>query len=393
MGAGNDTDDLKDFNHVLAVQATSEQVNAYNSMVKSGETASQKLQAFVEQLQKNPNAVELSQGGHSLDQDIEKARTETKQFIEAFSKTQQSGLREIALRVTKADSEVAQQASRLDQQTVEANPGVAQISSCAKSLEQALANFREQQFNLGKEMGISEDISFNLSPTSRAITVENDPISVIVSGVITKSASEGDQSVFKLQLTTDLSDLQQNITEILRSRIYRQPRCGERHSVRRATLTASSAASIVVTQLHFERWGCFGLPGAESSSELAEGDGTLTVKLRPRLAQNSTLQLVSEVSRIDGDGWAGELLRSQELGAKLRDEITEPIQTALQTATDLKATLPELAQGATTINKTEFYEAGGLHLVLEGVIRISDQQLKALGDRSKDHLSAQGPSQ
>jgi len=393
MEGGIETDDLKDFNHALAVQATSEQVNAYNSMVKSSETASQDLQAFVEQLQKNPNTADVSRAGHSLDQAVEEARTDTKQFIEAFSKTQQSGLREITLRVTKADSEVVQQANRLDQKTVEVNREVGEISSCAKGLEQALANFHEQQLNLGKEMGISEDVSFNLSPTSRSITVENDPISVIVSGVITKSASEGDQSVFKLQLTTDLADLQQNIAEILRSRMYRQPRCGVRHLVRWATLTGSAPASIVVTQLHFERWGCFGLQGEETPSELAEGDGTLTVKLTPRLAQNGAVQLMPEVSRIDADGWAGELLRSQEQGTKLRDEIAQPVLAAVRAATDFKATLPELAQDSTTINKTEFYEAGGLHLVLDGTIRISDQQLKTLGDRSKVHLSAQGPSQ
>jgi len=387
------TDDLKDFNQALAVQATSGQVNAYDSMVKSSENATQSVEAFIARLQKQPNSGELSAAGHSVSQSLEKACAETKQFIDAFSKTQQSGLKEIAQKVTKADSEVAQLASRLVQETMDVNLGIPEVSNSAKSLHQALMNLHGQQVDLGQEMGISQDSSFDLAPASASIIVEKQPISITVSGTITRVASKDGQSVFDLQLTTNLSDLQQSITEILRSRLDKQPRCGEWQSVRQATFTASRPASVVFVQLHLEHWGCFGAAGQEISNELAEGNGALTLRLTPGLGQNSTLQLAAEVTHIDADGWAGNLLRSDGVGTKVRDEIAQSVLAALRTATNFKDTVPELAQDSTTINGAEFYEAGGLHMVLSGIIQISDEQLKTLGDQSKEHLSAQGPPQ
>jgi len=391
--ARDDTDDLKDFNHALAVQATSEQVSAYNSMVRSSEAAGKGLQALVEQLQSKASGVELSSASHGLYQAVQNVRNETRQFLEAFSKTQQSGLRDITLKLTKADSDLAQQANRLDQRTGDANPDLSEISDCARNLSHALTNFADLQASLGKEMGVSQDISFSLPPTDSSILVEGQPISITVAGTMSKVAAEGNQSAFKLEMTTDLSDLQHNIAEILRSRLDKSPRCGERHSLRWAAFTAQNPVASVVTRLHFERWVCFMSLGQEISNEVAEGDGTLTVKLTPLLEPNNTLQLAAEISRIDADGWAGDLLRSDQVGMKLRDEIRESLLAAIQTATNLKETLPELAQDSTTINKAEFYEAGGLHVVLDGMIRISDQQLRALGSSPKSDASAQAASQ
>lgn len=389
----DETDDLKDFNHALAVQASREQVSAYNSMLKASETAGKELQAFQERLRKKMDVAELSSGSHVLREAVENASTEAKQFVEAFSKTQQSGLRDITAKLTKADSDLAQQANRLEQKTADPNPDISEISGYAKNLDQALTNLRDQQLNLGKEMGIDQDITFNLAPATSSIDVGGQPISISVSGTMVKAAADEGQSVFKLELTTDLSGLQQSVTDILRSRIDRSERCGERHAVRWAELTAQSPASIVVTQLHLERWGCFVVYGQETSNELAEGDGTLTVKLMPILEQNSGLQLAAEVSRVEADGWAGDLLRSDELGTKLRDEIRDALRSAIATAANFRAIVPEVAQDSTTINKAEFYEAGGLHLVLDGTVRISDQQIKPLANQPKDNLATQGALQ
>ncbi|HXZ41569.1 MAG TPA: hypothetical protein VEG68_12580 [Terriglobales bacterium] len=391
--ARDDTDDLKDFNHALAVQATSEQVSAYNSMVRSSEAAGKGLQALVEQLQSKPSGVELSSASHGLYQAVQNARNEARQFLEAFSKTQQAGLKDIALKLTKADSDLAQQATRLDQRTGDANPDLSEISDCARNLSHALTNFADLQVSLGKEMGVSQDISFSLPPTDSSIHVEGQPISITVAGTMSKVAAEGNQSAFKLEMTTDLSDLQHNIAEILRSRLDTSPRCGERHSLRWAAFTGQNPVASVVTRLHFEHWVCFMSLGQEISNEVAEGDGTLTVKLTPLLEPNNTLQLAAEISRIDADGWAGDLLRSDQVGMKLRDEIRESLLAAIRTATNLKETLPELAQDSTTINKAEFYEAGGLHVALYGMIRISDQQLRALGSSPKSEAPAQAASQ
>lgn len=378
------TDELKDFNHALAVQASSEQIKAYNSMMQSSEAANQNLQALAEQLEKKINAAEISHASHSLNQSVEAARTQTKQFIEAFSKSQQLGLRETIAKVTRADLEVGQQMSKLGHETEQVNSVAPEISSDAQSLDQALKTLRRQQIGMGDEMGISEDSAFNLSPTSSSINVDDTPIPVTVSGTIRRVAVESNQSVFNLQLTTDLSGLQQNITEILRYRVNKQPLCGVRRSLRRATFAASDPVSMVIAQLHLERWGCFGMAGQTTASELAEADGTLTVKLAAALTQNGTLQLVPEIGSIDATGWAADQLRSEELETQLRNEIADPVLAAIRTATDFKTTLPELAQQSATINKAEFYEAGGVHIVMNGTIRISDEQLKVIGSHSTD---------
>jgi hypothetical protein len=50
-------------------------------------------------------------------------------------------------------------------------------------------------------------------------------------------AVENGRNLFNLKLTADLSDLQQNITAILRAQLTRSPRCGERIEIQQATLT------------------------------------------------------------------------------------------------------------------------------------------------------------
>jgi hypothetical protein len=400
------SDDLKDFHAVMAVQATSQQIAAYAAMMKSTEAAYTELQAFIEKLgNANGGAASLGQKnnaqenagqenktsgligrGTTLEQAIEKARTENKAFLNGFSERQKSGLKEISKRLIKADSDLQQQAKVLDQQVqvVDAKAAGLPIVGSAQNLERALTTFRSQQVGLGQEMSISdgdngENIAFTLLPVKNSVRFANQPVAISTSGMISKDVTEGGQNTFRFELTADMSALQQNFTEVLRAQVDRADRCGDRIAIQSAILTAPAPASLVVTQLHFERWTCGAVFGRETASEIVEGNGTIDVRLTPTV-KDGTLRLVVETGHVNAAGLVGDLLRSGSLGDTLRDAISESLLSAMRQGGDFKAVLPPTAQGNATLRRAQFQSPGpGRFLVtLDGDIQISNEKVAAL---------------
>jgi hypothetical protein len=386
-------DDLKDFHAALAVQATSQQVIAYASMLKSSEAASAESKAFLEQLGKENSASELANRGAALDQAIESARTENKKFLDGFSDRQKAGLKEISKRLTKADADLALQAKALDQEIADTKALSPQTAGSAQGLERALASFRSEQADLGEEMSIGaankgQDSAFKLLPVKNSVMFANQSIAITTSGVISKGVADAGQNTFKLELTADLSDLQQNITEVLRAQLDKANRCGERIAIRSATLTPLAPASLVTVQLHFERWACF---GRDTINEMAEGNGTIEVKLTAAVGEDGTLRLVPEIGRIEAEGLVGELLRSGSLGEALRDKITESLLSTMHRGGDFNATLPPAAQGYATLHHAQFEGTGSgkLTVVLEGEIRVSNEKATALTSELQERSAPQ----
>jgi hypothetical protein len=384
-------DDLRDFHEVMAVQASSQQVIAFDLMLKSTAAASTQLQAFREQLGKENQGSELASRGLTLNQALEKALTQNKAFLEGFSEPQKSGLKEISKRLIKADSDLAQQTNALDQQVREAKAPGSQIATSAQSLEHALASFQSEQLDLGEEMSIGaakngQDSAFNLPPVKNSVNFEHQPISITTSGVISKAVAAGGQNTFKLELIADLSDLQQNITEVLHTQLDKAERCGERIAIRSATLTPLEPKSLVVARLHYERWVCFG----REANEMAEGNGTIEVKLTPSVAEDGSLRLTPEIGRVEAEGLIGELLRSGSLGDTLRDKITESLLSTVRKAGDFNATLPPAARGNATLHRAQFQGTGSgkLLVVLDGVILVSNDQVTSLTSELKGRSSS-----
>jgi hypothetical protein len=237
-----------------------------------------------------------------------------------------------------------------------------------------------------------QDLTFKIRPVKIPLNVENQPIKVIASGVISRVAAERGQNVFKLELVADLSDLQQNITQILRAQLDKSDRCGEHLAIQNATLTPMAPASVVLARLHFERWTCVKVFGKERPNKLVSGNGTIEVKLTPGVEQESTLKLVPEVGRVEAEGPLGELLRSGSVGASLREKITKALLSAMQKGTNFKATLPPAVQDYATIEDARFQDvgSGNLGVVLDGRIQISNEQIKLLANQLKERLSSQG---
>ncbi|HTC57172.1 MAG TPA: hypothetical protein VK706_12225 [Candidatus Sulfotelmatobacter sp.] len=384
-------DDLKDFRAALAVQATSQQVVEYTLMEKSAAAADAELQGYLALVSKPNAGSELASRGTILDQALERARTENRKFLDGLSERQKSGLREITKKLSKADSDLEQQTKALDQVVGDTKSVAQQIAGSGQSLEHALTVFRSQQADLGKEMnvGAADDganSAYAIPRMKNSVNLGGQSISITTWGEISAGVAEGGQNTFKLQLTADLSDLQNEIGDLLRAQLNKADRCGEQIAVRSASLAPQEPASLVVVQLHFERWACF---GRDTVNEMAEGNGTIEVKLTPAVGEDGTLQLRPEVGRISAEGLVGELLRSGSLGEAVRDAVAQSILTVMRQGGDFKVMLPDAAQGYATLRRAQFQGTGSgkLIAVWDGDIRVSDEKATALTSALKGQRS------
>lgn len=388
----DEKDDLRDYHEALAVQASSEQIAAYTTMLKSTYAASASLQGLQEQLGKPNGATEFTQGA-AIEKAVEEARSENKKFLDSFSDPQKAGLKEISKRLIKDDSDLAQAARSFGAEVGNVKGSAQAITPAAQTLEHALATLRQHQVDLGQEMSIgstsASDSAFNLTPLKTSVKFANQAIAITTSGVVSRGQPEGGQSVFAMELTEDLSDLQQNATEVLRAQLDQYDRCGERIEIHNATLAPQSAASLVVLQLHYERWSC--LHG--DTNEMAEGNGTVEVKLTPAVASDGTVRLAGEMGRVDVPGMVGEFLRSGFLGDSLRDKVTQALLSTIDQGADFKSLLPPSSQGFTTLHRARFEGTGmgRLNVVLEGEIRLSEEKATVFTGELK-RASAQAAS-
>jgi len=405
--SGLGPDDDRNLERLMAVQATPEQISSFNGLLKDVQAARDQLQTFVKLLQKVPASSAPSDPAAALIQDVEKARVGSQNFLASFSPVQKSGLKDVAKKVENAESDLDKERTAFDR-TLKLDTTSAAAS--AANLDNALSSFQNQQLALGREMSIvlsadGQDLAFIFPPVTDAIDLAGRSISMPVSGATARTSSADGLDQFSLRVVADFSDLQQNITGILRSLLTLSPRCGERIEVQHASLVPQDPASLVVVRLHFERWIC---PG-DSPMELAAGEGTVEVKLTPSIEQDSvqensvkpdsvqpssSLRLASEFGRVDAEGLFRESLLSGSLGDTVREQIAASIFPAVQKAADLNATLPPAAQQSATIRKAQFQDAGAgqLRLVLEGHLQLSGEQTKQFAAQLKRPISAQQTS-
>ena len=384
-------DSLKDFHQVLAVQATSQQVAEFQALVKSTEAAQSELQALLQHL-RNQNAAADSAPRNAIEPVLEDARNRTRKFQEGFSEAQKSGLKEVAKRLAKSDSDLEQEEKKLDQ-SFDLKAPAPDLAALAESLDKALADFSNEQLALGREMSITlanaQDVAFTLPQVKSMASIGRQTVPVAVSGVLSQIAAQGGQRTFQLELVADLSQMQQNITDLMRAKLETSAPCGEHVAVRQASLTPSAPASVLTLWLHYERWICTG--GPRTATELAEGDGKAEFKLITTLDPPNTLRVSAAFTRIDASGMFGEALRSGSLGDDLRDQVAQSVQSAARTASDFKIALPPAIQNSAILQTAKFQDqgVGGLIVVLEGRIELSNEQTAQLASQLNQALSAQ----
>jgi hypothetical protein len=390
----DEKDTLKDFHQAMAMQATSQQIAEFQSLVKSTEAAKAELQVLLEQLHKE-NAAPESPRRDNLDQLLENARTWNKKFQQGFSPAQKSGLKDIAKRLAKADSDLEQGQKRLDQ-SLDVKTVGPEVAAYADSLDKTLTDFYNQQLTLGREMSITlasgQDMAFTLPRVKNPVSIANLTLAVPVSGMLSQVAARGGQRTFKMELTADLSDLQQNITELVRAQLDTSATCGQRVAIRQARLTPLPPASLLVVQLHFERWTCTRTFGQQTANELAEGDGTVEIKLTPAVENANTWKIISAFGRIDATGMMLDALRSGSFGEDLLDKTAQSVLSAARAGSDFKLALPLAVQNSAVLQSARFQDAGvgSLTIVLDGQIQISDEQADQLASQLNQAFSAQG---
>jgi hypothetical protein len=409
----NSEDTLKNFRRSMALQATADQRAAFANVSQYATAAGDQLQTFRKSLQPAAPPAERA----ALDQAIEKARASNQNFLASLSAAQKTGLQDLIKRLSKADSDLDRQIKTLDQIPA-GKPDSEPIASAIAALDKALASFQSEQLALAREMSILFDaddagIAFSLPPITNSINIDGQDITIPTSGAVLRKSSaastatpsamqaaapaENAANIFALKFVTDLSDVQQNITAILRAALNRAPRCGERINIQQASLTPLAPdASLAVIDLHFERWVCPAAQtranlGSPALTEVADGNATFEVKLTPSL-EAAQLTLTSEITRVEATGMLRNSLRSGDLGTNLRDQIAVALLAALQKSADVKSTLPPVAQTSATLQKAQFQDAGAdqLNLVLDGQLQFSDEQTKQFATQLKQRLSAQG---
>jgi hypothetical protein len=385
-------DSLEDFHHSIAVQATSEQVAEFQALVKTIDAAKAKLQAFSDEKGKGNPPSGSAVSSSDLDQALDASRVGSRKFIDAFSPEQKSGLKDLTKRVGKTDSDFEAEERKLDQSLQIAN--AADIESRTQSLSKAFNEFSDGQLALGKEMGIllasGDDQTFRLPAVKGSTNVGGQTIGFNTSGELEQVTSEGGRRTFKLEMVTDLTDLQRNITEVVRIPFEKSSACGERLDVRQASIAPSNVVSSLRLQLHYERWICLRAGGQPTSTLLAQSDGSVEMKLTLSVDQAGALKLASEFTRVDATGMMGESLRTGDLGGQLRDKVSQAILSTLQNGVDLKTALPPAVKDAAVIHDAKFHDAGAgiLSVVFDGQIELSNDQVKVMASELNQSLAA-----
>lgn len=414
-------DSLKNFRRVMAVQATEEQRAAFARISKYIQAASDQIGSFRESLQKEPASRlaegKLSENTTAITQAIEKVLASNHNFLTSFSAAQETGLKDTTKKLAIVEADLDRQSKTFDQIVHSAKLDGEQIAAGAANLDKALASFQNEHLALGNEMSIifppgGEELSFNFPLSTNTINVAGETVSIPASGVVSRipvsastasssasppSASptlavDNNHNLFHLKLTAGLADLQQNITALLRSRLNRDPRCGERITIQQASFTPLAAAGLVAASVHYERWVCPLGPGRGSSMEVTSGEGEIEIKLSASVDPKTGLLLVPEISRVTAAGSLRDLLRSGDLGVTLRDGVAASLLSALQKTADLQTALPPAVQQSATLQKAQFQETGvdQLSLVLEGQLQLSDAQLGQFTDQLQQRQSAKG---
>jgi hypothetical protein len=237
--------------------------------------------------------------------------------------------------------------------------------------------------------GRDQDVTLKIPPVRTALKVEYQPVTITSWGTITMTSRQQDQVAFRLDLVADLSDFQQNITEILRSQIDKSDRCGEHIDIQHATLTPSDPASVVTAQLHYERWACTKIFGKQTAHRLVGGNAVVELKLIPEVEESRTVRLQPELGTIQADGSLGKLFRTGPFEQMLREKVGHALQSATEKGTNFSETLPPAAQGFVTVLSARFKDGGSGHLavVLGGAIHIRSAQAELLKNQSQERAS------
>jgi hypothetical protein len=150
-----DPNSLKEFNRAMAVQATKDQSAQFMSWVKSTEIAKKRTTDLAREIEV-ANGATNGFSGHitALRDAADESKNAQERFLQSFSNTQKSGLKEFTKKLEKADSAVRKELKKLSEDSGGRDNNSKQFASSAERLGQALTSLQTEQHRLGDEMGI-----------------------------------------------------------------------------------------------------------------------------------------------------------------------------------------------------------------------------------------------
>jgi hypothetical protein len=154
----SNSDDLKDFNRALALQATADQKTQFQELTRSTQAARTGTQDFLH-VAESASRIDLLHLSEPLTETVEEAQADSEKFIRSFSEAQKSGLKAVTKKLGKANAEITKQSKALNQRLGQSRSKIdgKQIADIAEKLNNALDDFQTEQTALGTEMGIQRD--------------------------------------------------------------------------------------------------------------------------------------------------------------------------------------------------------------------------------------------
>jgi hypothetical protein len=143
---------MGDFNRAIALQATPDQIARFQQLTKSTEAARKEAQNLIRP------AEDANRPGSSryaeLNDIVEEAQSNNRQFVASFSVSQQSELKPQVKKLRKADSDLSKQSKALAQELEQSKIDGSKIANVVEKLNEALTGFQTEVLDIGKEMGI-----------------------------------------------------------------------------------------------------------------------------------------------------------------------------------------------------------------------------------------------
>lgn len=143
-----ESEEMKDFKNAIAMQANEQQVSWFLALTKDTRFARNKA----EDLTQHP-ATAKDQAA-TLAVAVEKARSESRDFLENLNDAQKTGLKPLRKNLEKAESEVGKSWKALNQDLGRSKIEDRRVTEETEKLEKALAKFETEQLSLGGKMGI-----------------------------------------------------------------------------------------------------------------------------------------------------------------------------------------------------------------------------------------------
>jgi hypothetical protein len=231
-------------------------------------------------------------------------------------------------------------------------------------------------------------VAFTIPVFKTSAEIGGQRVAISSSTLITHASTDNGENTYKVTSTADLSDLEPNLTAVLAAELNGGERCGERYSIDDATLAPSTGTSVVVSaKIYAERWMC---SRALGESELAQGSGSADVKATPVVEPNGQIEIQTEMGAVQAKGFLADSLHGGTLGTKLQQSVAALLASAIR-ATDFKATLPAAGAAAAKMQAAKFQstEIGDLTAILEGEMRMSQDQAQVFGNQLKERVASQ----